>query len=143
MQPRRSARAPVSWDFSRVEDLNNFVAVPNGTHPCVVHEMKRTAARDGSDRWWIRWVVTNESPWAGRTAAWDSLTWNERGMRRVKWVLGRLGFDVAGCIELAPNDLLGRKARVTVFAEEFINRATGARTMRSRVPFAGYEKIEE
>jgi len=130
------------YDFSQVEDVDHFVAVPNGTYLCRVAEVRERRARDGSARWALRWVV-EDGPYGGRTAAWDNLTWSERGIRRVKWILARLGFDVTGVLELEPEGLAGRLARVTVFAEEFVNPATGVRQVRSRVPFAGYEPAGE
>jgi uncharacterized protein DUF669 len=133
---------PKRFDFSQVEDFKDFVAVPNGTYLCRIVEVRVRRSRDGSDRWSLRWVV-EDGPYGGRTAAWDNLTWSDRGIRRLKYVLSRLAFDVTGAIEIAPKDLVGRLARVTVFAEEFVNPATGARQIRSRVPFAGYERAEE
>lgn len=131
----------MEYDFRAVPDLEDFVAVPNGTYRCRIGEVRRKSARDGSDRWSIRWVVA-EGPYAGRTAAWDNLTWSERGIRRVKLVLGRLGLPVDGVLNLEPEGLVGRVAAVTVFAEEFVNPTTGARQVRSRVPFAGYAAVD-
>jgi len=126
------------YDFSQVEDVQDFVAVPNGTYLCKVAEVRERRARDGAERWSLRWIV-EDGPYAGRTAAWDNLTWSERGIRRVKFVLGRLGQAVDGVLEVEPGSLVGRLARVTVYSEEFLNPATGVRQVRSRVPFAGYE----
>ncbi|HKB16113.1 MAG TPA: DUF669 domain-containing protein [Planctomycetota bacterium] len=126
------------YDFSEIEDVQDFVAVPNGTYLCRVAEVRERRSRDGSERWSLRWVV-EEGPYAGRTAAWDNLTWSDRGIRRVKFVLGKLGQPVGGVVEVEPQSLVGRLARVSVFSEEFVNPATGVRQVRSRVPFAGYE----
>ena len=129
------------YDFSRVEDVEDFVAVPDGTYLCRVAEVRERKARDGSERWSLRWVV-EDGPFAGRTAAWDNLTWSERGIRRVKFVLAKLGVAVDGVVEVDPQSLGGRLARLTVVAEEFVNPATGARQVRSRVPFAGYVSVD-
>ncbi len=126
------------YDFSQIEDVQDFVAVPNGTYLCRVAEVRERRSRDGSERWSLRWVV-EDGPYAGRTAAWDNLTWSDRGIRRVKFVLGKLGQPVGGVVEVEPQSLVGRLARVSVFSEEFVNPATGVRQVRSRVPFAGYE----
>jgi len=132
----------MEYDFRAVPDVEDFAAVPNGTYRCRIAEVRRKTARDGSDRWSVRWVV-DDGPFAGRTAAWDNLTWSERGIRRVKMILGRLGLPVDGVLDLEPEGLVGRVASVTVFAEEFVHPATGARQIRCRVPFAGYAPAEE
>ncbi|HET6203125.1 MAG TPA: DUF669 domain-containing protein [Planctomycetota bacterium] len=131
----------MQYDFSQVEDVQDFVAVPNGTYLCRLAEVRERRSRDGSARWSLRWIV-EEGPYAGRTAAWDNLTWSDRGIRRVKFVLGRLGQPVEGVVEVEPQSLVGRIARLSVFSEEFVNPATGVRQVRSRVPFAGYEAAE-
>mgnify|MGYP001600207741 CR=1 FL=1 len=131
-----------SFDFREVGDIENFVAVPNGTYRARVAEVRVKKARDGSDLWSIRWVV-DDGPFAEKTAAWDNLTWSERGIRRVKLVLSRLGFETTGVLEILPEDLVGRCALVTIFAEEFVNPATGARQVRPRVPFSGYEQAPD
>ncbi len=132
----------MKYDFSGIEDVQDFVAVPNGTYLCRVAEVRERRSRDGSERWSLRWVV-EDGPYAGRTAAWDNLTWSDRGIRRVKFVLGKLGQPVGGVVEVEPQSLVGRLARVSVFSEEFVNPATGVRQVRSLVPFAGYEGAPE
>jgi hypothetical protein len=76
--------------------------------------------------------------WAGRTAAWDSLTWSERGVYRVKKVLEAFGLDVRGELEIDPQDLLNLQARVRVVPEEREDPVTGRRQVRMRVPYLGY-----
>ena len=99
------------YDFSLVEDEDNLATIPEGVYLCRVAEVRDGRARDGSVQWGIRLEVA-EGEYAGRTAAWDRLTWSERGVRRVKRVLAALGFDVDGPLEIAPEDLVGRAARV-------------------------------
>lgn len=131
----------MKYDFSKVEEVADFVSVPNGTYPCRVAEVRERLGEDGSERWSLRLEV-EDGPFAGRTAAWDNLAWTEKGVRRVKLVLDRLGFPVQGELDLRPEDLVGRRAVVTVFAQEYVDPTTGARRIRSRVPFAGYQAPE-
>ncbi len=125
------------YDFSMVEDKESWVVVPEGVYVCRVAEVRPGQARDGSERWRMRLEVA-EGEWAGRTAAWDSITWSERGIHRVKRVLQALGFDVRGEVELAPEDLVGRYARVVLEPEQWEDPVTGKTQLRLAVPYLGY-----
>lgn len=126
------------YDFSLVEDDDNLVTIPEGVYLCRVAEVRDGRARDGSVQWGMRLEVA-EGEYAGRTAAWDRLTWSDRGVRRVKRVLAALGFDVEGPLEIAPEDLVGRVARVACQLEEWEDSITGSRVVRMRVPYRGFE----
>jgi hypothetical protein len=128
------------FDFSKVDDTRSFVSVPEGSYVCRIAEVRQRASRDGSPRWSYRLEVV-EGEYSGRTAAWDSITWSDRGIVRVKLVLGALGFDTSGMLELDPNDLIDRKTRVSFLHEKQENAETGERVERLRVPYAGYEPV--
>ena len=129
------------FDFSQVDDTDSYVSVPPGVYDCRVAEVRPGRSRDGSERWSMRLeVVTGE--YAGRTAAWDALTWSERGVRRVKQVLALFGFDVSGELNLQPADLQGRHIRATVQPEEWEDPITGKRQLNNRVPYMGYDPAE-
>ena len=125
------------FDFSSVDDIDSYVFVPEGEHDCRVADVREGTSRDGSVRWSFRLEVL-DGEWAGRTAAWDSLTWSERGVYRVKKVLEALGLDVRGELEIEPQDLLNLQARVRVVPEEREDPVTGRRQVRMRVPYLGY-----
>lgn len=127
------------YDFSSVEDADSFVSVPEGEYPCRVADVREGRSRDGAPRWSLRLEVT-EGEWAGRTAAWDSLTWSERGIHRVKTVLTAFGLDTRGEIELEPRDLVGLQADVRFMLEEREDPLTGRRQIRLRVPYQGYQQ---
>lgn len=129
------------YDFSLVEDEDNLAAIPEGVYLCRIAEVRDGRARDGSVQWGMRLEVV-DGEYAGRTAAWDRLTWSERGVRRVKRVLAALGFDVEGPIEIGPEDLVGRIARVTCQLEEWEDSVTGSRIVRLRVPYRGFEPAD-
>jgi hypothetical protein len=125
-------------DFSQVEDSESYVSIPEGTYVCRIVEVRPYATREGSPRWSFRLEVA-EGEYAGRTAAWDSLIFSERGLPRVKHVLACFGFDVSGALELSPEDLKNLRARATCTLEEYEDRLTGRRQRRLRVPYLGYE----
>lgn len=128
------------FDFSDVQDVDSFASVPEGVHKCRVAEVREGQSRDGSVRWTFRLEVL-DGEWAGRTAAWDSLTWSERGVFRVKRVLEVFGLDVSGEIEIEARDLVGMQARVLLQPEEREDPVSGRRQLRMRVPYQGYGSI--
>jgi hypothetical protein len=130
------------FDFSSVDDVDSYVFVPEGEHNCRVADVREGTSRDGSVRWSFRLEVL-DGEWAGRTAAWDSLTWSERGVYRVKKVLEALGLDVKGELEIDPQDLLNLQARVRVVPEEREDPVTGRKQVRMRVPYLGYSPLGE
>lgn len=132
----------MQFDFSEVEDVETFISVPEGEHLCQVVEVREGEARDGSPRWSLRLEVV-AGDCAGRTAGWDSLTWSHRGVNRVKHVLEALGFIAQGQLEIKSDELLGRRARVLFQEEEWEDPVSGRRQRRLRVPFIGYQEIDQ
>jgi hypothetical protein len=129
------------FDFSSVDDIESYVSIPAGTHNVKVAEVRDGRSKDGSTRWTFRLEVI-DGDYAGRTAAWDSLTWSERGIFRVKKVLEALGMDVRGELEIEPNDLGNLQAQVQVMPEEREDPVTGRRQVRMRVPYLGYAALD-
>ncbi len=127
----------MNFDFSEIAEGDNLVSVPAGTRLCRVAEVREGVARDGSDRWSLRLEVC-EGDFAGRTAAWDSITLSERGIHRVQRVLGALGFDVSGAVEVEIADLVGLAAMVETQIEEWADPNTGCVQKRCAVPYQGF-----
>lgn len=134
--------SPVHVDFSQVDDVDSFVTVPEGRYLCRVGEVREGETQAGDLRWALRLEIA-EGELAGRTAAWDGLVWSHRGLGRVKYVLGVLGFDVSGPLDVGAQDLLGRRAHVDFFIEEWTDRTSGKRVERLAVPFLGYEPAHD
>lgn len=124
-------------DFTEVDDVESFLSIPEGNYYCRVAEVRPGQTREGEPRWSMRLEVT-QGDFAGRTAAWDSLSWSERGTRRAKYVLSRLGFEVDRPLNLEPADLVGREVVVEIIAEEWQDPSSGQRVVRPKVPFMGY-----
>jgi len=128
-------------DFSQVNDDQSYVSIPEGSYDCRITNVREGLARDGSVRWGFRLdVLTGE--YAGRTAGWDALTWSDRGIYRVKYVLGALGFDTSGELELEPSDLIGLAVRAQFELDDREDPVTGQRVQRLRVPFRGYSPYD-
>ena len=130
----------MEFDFDAADRLNDYVTVPPGTYVCRIAEVREHSTRDGSPRWGMRLEVV-DGEYAGRTAAWDSLVFSERGLPRVKQVLQRFGFDVSGAVDLVPQDLIDLRARAQCLLEEYEDKLTGRRQTRLRVPYLGYESL--
>jgi hypothetical protein len=131
----------MNYDFSLVDETESFISVPPGTYLCRIAEVREGTARDGSDRWSFRLEVA-QGEYAGRTAAWDALTWSERGVLRVKKALEAFGFDVQGTLEIAPDDLKGVYVDADCIIEDWEDPRTGRRVPRLRVPFLGYRAAD-
>ena len=127
--------------FRGVGEMESYVSIPEGVYVCRIAEVRDGYTRKQEPRWSFRLEV-DDGDHAGRTAAWDGLTFGERGLPRTKEVLARLGFDVSGTLELEPNDLLGLKLRAQLLIEEREDPLTGRRVARLRVPYLGYEALE-
>jgi len=128
------------FDFSSVDDVESYVSVPAGPHNVRIAEVREGVSREGSTRWTFRLEVI-DGDYAGRTAAWDSITWSERGVFRVKKVFEALGLDVRGELEIDSRDLVNLQACVTVTPEEREDPVTGRRQVRMRVPYLGYAPL--
>jgi hypothetical protein len=124
-------------DFSRIEETENFLAVPPGEYLCRVVEVREGWTRGGDERWSVRLEVA-DGEYAGKTAAWDFMAFGERAVRRSRHVLAAFGFETDGVLTVVPEDLVGRSALVRVVAEENVDSLTGNRQVRPRVPYEGY-----
>lgn len=123
------------------EDIEDYVSIPAGEYVCRIAEVREGLTRDGSPRWGMRLEVA-EGDYAGRTAGWDGLNWTERGLRRTKYVLDRLGIDTSGVVRLEPKNLVGLMIRATFQVEEREDPLTGHRLVSLSVPYVGYEAWE-
>ena len=127
-------------DFTHINDDKNYTSVPEGFYLVSIAEVRTGMARDGSQRWNLRLDVL-EGEFAGRVACFDNLTWSERGLLRVKLVLGALGFDVSGTLNLEIEDLLHRQAKVEVVRESY-EAGDGTVQVRNTIPFRGWRPLE-
>ena len=64
-------------------------------------------------------------------------------MNRVKHVLEALGFSAQGQLEIESTELIGRQARVLFQEEEWEDPVSGRRQRRLRVPFIGYQEVDQ
>jgi hypothetical protein len=124
-------------DFSGVGDTEEYTSVPAGNYRCKIGEVRVGFTKEGSVRWALRLEVAG-GEYAGRTAAWDGLVWNDRGLPRIKYFLRLLGYDTGGRVRLEPHDLVGREVLASLQEEEREDPLSGRRVLRLRVPYLGY-----
>lgn len=108
--------------------------VPAGTYVSSVVAVEETVTRHGDEMWRLRFAI-QEGPHQGRFI-WDNLPFSEAALPRLKLACGALGLDIAGEVDLVPEDLLGCSCRLRVSVE----RHEGKR--RNKVAFEGYEPVE-
>ena len=128
------------YDFATIQDEQSYASIPEGRYQVRVVEVRPGLARDGSVRWGMRLEVA-QGDLAGRVACFDSLTWSDRGVLRVKLVLEALGFDVSGTIEIEPDQLIGRLAQAEVVRETWEDE-NGIRQTRNTVPYRGWSALD-
>ena len=124
-------------DGDRVQD---FITIPAGTYLCEIAEVRPGTTRNGDERWGLRLVVC-EGDFVGRQAAWDGLSFSERGRARVQRVLRAFGLPSSGRVDLEPEDLHGLRAFVEVLPQESRDPGTGDLIRRNEVPYDGYRPV--
>ena len=122
-------------DFSQINEEEGGLVVPNGMYLCRIADVRERKARDGSPQWGLQLEAVG-GDYAGRTLAWDNITWSERGVFRIKKVLAALGFDVSGLLSVEPSQLVDLRVQVLLEVEEYEN--LGGTTRRMAVPYNGY-----
>lgn len=117
--------------------IDDYVVVEEGTYPLRVESIKETNNADGDISWMLRMALV-EGERAGRVAVTDWMNFSERGMHRVRSVLGALGWDVSVPVDVEARELEGRVANVRLINQESTHPETGRVQRRSRVPYDGW-----
>jgi hypothetical protein len=119
--------------------VTDFTTVPDGVYLCTVSEVRTGTTRASDERWALRCTVL-EGEHVGKHACWDSLVFSNRGRARARMVLVALGtVKGPGRASVEPDDLVGKRALVTVRACEY-PLPTGERIRRSEVPYDGWRE---
>jgi len=126
-------------DFDSVENVADFVTIPEGSYVCRVAEVRTGTTRAGDERWSMRLVVA-EGEHVGKQAAWDSLVFSARGRARARQVFTALGLPATGRVQVDAKDLEGRQALVQVRPAEY-SAPDGETIRRNEVPYDGYRPI--
>jgi len=126
-------------EFGNMPAVSDFISVPAGTYLCEITDVRAGVTRNGEERWSFRLVV-KEGEYAGRHAAWDSLTFTPRALPRVRRVFAAIGLPSEGKVHVEPKDLEGRRAYVEVRPAEY-RSDLGNVIRRNEVPYGGYRPV--
>lgn len=126
-------------DFDQVEDAEDFSPLPPDDYFCRVSDVEETVSQNGNEMWNLTLTVM-DGEFGGRKF-FDRLVFTPAALKRVKFVVQKLGIDVSGTVELVPDMLTGRQAIVTVQNEPYTDDK-GREKVRNSVPFAGYESVD-
>lgn len=129
----------MEYDLSDVDDPRDYTSIPPGTYRVRIAEVRVGHTQEGVERWGLRLDVI-EGDYAGRTAAWDGISWGERGKARTKFVLSQLGYETDGVVRIEPQELQGKAAVVSLQREEREDPLSGQRVVRLKVPYLGWER---
>lgn len=125
-------------NFDEIPDQTGLIA--DGEYDCQVIEAIEKTSKAGNDYWNLKLQITGDTPFSGWTV-YDSLFFSsEKALQRAKLVLSSLGIATKGEVDLKPEELIGRKAVVTVYTEEYEDYQTSEMRKKNGVPFAGYKK---
>jgi hypothetical protein len=124
----------VNWDS--IEEGSAHEPLPPGEYTVVVTDVSPKQAKSGDEYWRLELsVIAGKHSGAIIT---DSIFFTDKGWKRVKLVCSRLGVDTTGEKDFTTQDLIGKKAVVTVTIEE--REYQGKKYKDNKIPFAGYEK---
>lgn len=127
-------------NLSQVEDAEDFTPLPDGEYLCSLEDVEETTTKErGDDLWRLKWRVEQEVG-HGRII-FDQLVFSAGGLKRVKLVLKRLGFNVDGPLELSPEDFKGIEAHLTVRGKTY-TRNDGTTGHGNEVEFGGYRAAD-
>jgi hypothetical protein len=133
------SRDDMRHDFSMVQESEtDLVTVPPGEYLCRVREVRVRRTKDGAHEQWALCLEVAEGEHAGHFAAWDNLTFSDKGLPRVKLALRALGEDVGGVVEIEGPELAGRDVVCQLLEQSYTDPHSGNITRRLGVPYAGY-----
>ena len=130
----------VRMNFPEVPDAKSFMPVPAGKYLCKLVDVNETQTQRGDEMWKLKFEIM-DGEYDGRFI-FDNMVFSKAAESRVKLICSRLGLETEKELEFYPEDLKGRSCFVIVEIEEYEDNK-GRKRMRNRVPFDGYEKIED
>lgn len=125
----------MSINWSEVEDVEDFSPVAPGRYAVQVVSVDDTRTLPAGEEIWELKLVTTKGERAGHQIR-DSLFFTQKGLKRAKLVLSRLGVNLAKKT-IKPSDLNGCTGVVDVLVEPYEAR-DGSTKMKNVVTYAGY-----
>lgn len=127
------------FNADAIDDANDYSPIPPGVYEAEVQKVEEKQSDKGTCYWTITLEVI-DGQYKGRTFK-DKIFFTDKGFKRVKLVLKRLGLKMEGEVNPQKDDILGRRALVNLEIED---REWEGKTYRNnKVPFDGYQPIVE
>lgn len=138
-------------DWSAIPDVGDFNTLPNGEYLAEVTACEVAASRDGDEQWNLKFKACGGDH--DGEALFDNITFSDKGISRCKLVIGRLGYDVSGPLNLdvivwgsedgSIPPIVGRRVWVSLAKTTRKIEATGQEVDSIKVPYSGYRRTEE
>jgi len=126
-------------NFTGVPDSDDYSPLPDNDYLIEIASVEERQVSSG-DQWNLKLAI--QEPEYPNRHVFDSLTFSEAGMKRVKLILSRLGFDVSGELEIEPSDLVGIQAYVTLETESYFSEKHGKEMKKNKVTYAGWQSAD-
>lgn len=110
--------------------------VPDGEYLCECVKATEATTKNNDPMIKLQWAILSGD--YARRIFFDQLVFNEGGLKRVRVVLKRFGFDTSKPINVDASFFLGKQAICKVKAQE--EEYMGEKTIRSRIVFDGYSR---
>ena len=129
-------------DVTDVDEAGNYIPIPAGDYPAKIVEVKEKNTGAGDPMWELKYEVISGDH-KGRQF-FDNLVFSDhpKTRQRLKLVLKRLGYEVDKPVDLTPDSMIGRAARVTVLPHEYAD-SDGNMRKSNKVAFAGYDYLDD
>ncbi len=128
----------VNWDEVS-SGGGDYTPLIDGDYVCKANKVEEKTTQKGDEMWSVEWEVC-EGPNSGRKI-FDNMVFSEAAMSRVKLICSRLGLPTEGTVNLKPENIAGRKVKITTYVEDYVN-SKGETKAQNKVPFDGYTAVE-
>lgn len=126
----------LNWDD--IPEPDDYSPLPDGKYHIKVSKIEEKTTKNGDEMWAMTLEVL-KSEYAGRKL-FDNLTFSEKGIKRVKLVLSRLGVALLNGLMPKPITAFGKEAIVDVVTDDYTDN-NGNTKKKNTVLFAGYESV--
>ena len=130
----------VMVNLEGVEEAQDFSPIPDGRYKARLTEIAIDRTKTGDEMWNLTWTVL-EGEQEGKKI-FDRIVFSHKALPRVKMICSRMGIPNEGTVELLPQQFDGKDLYVTTKQEKYFSEKHGEQ-IQSKVPFAGYESIED
>jgi hypothetical protein len=126
----------ITAKWSQVPDSEDFSPLAAGRYAAKITEVDDTRRSSRDDP---IWSLKHEVTAGERAGRWlyDNLVFSEKGMKRAKLVLLRLGIPLVDDKPLKAASLVGAESVIDVIVEDYEAR-DGSMKKRNVIPYAGY-----